>query len=151
MARNPDQPKGAGGRFVRKEQRPQVRDGKSTGSPIGVDDPNFVYRLFEKPSDPPDGKGRDKRLAELKDMGYVHVVRQPPEEVPLACPGEPKGERGGGRWESGRQKLLREHRARPAEGANLAVEEDGVVEVGGHAGQIVSGHEQGLVLSPQLL
>ena len=93
MRRNPDQPKGAGGRFVRKEQRPQVRDGKSTGSPVGVDDPNFVYRLFEKPSDTPDGKGRDKRLAELKDMGYVHVVRETHAELLLACPREAREKR----------------------------------------------------------
>ena len=93
MPRNPDQPKGAGGRFVRKEQRPQVRDGNPTGSPIGVDDPNFVYRLFEKPSDTPDGKGRDKRLAELKDMGYVHVVRETEAELLLACPKEAREER----------------------------------------------------------
>ncbi len=93
MIRNPDQPKGAGGRYVRKEQRPQVRDGKPTDSPVGVDDPNFAYRSFEKPSDTPDGKGRDKRLAELKDMGYVHIVRETEAELLLACPREARDKR----------------------------------------------------------
>ena len=93
MARNPDQQKGALGRFVRREQRPQVKDGKSTGSSVGLGDPNYVYRLFEKPSDTPEGKGRDKRLARLRDMGYVHTVKETESDLLLACPREEREKR----------------------------------------------------------
>ena len=82
MRRNPDQPKGAGGRFVtRKEQRPDpTREQSSTVGTIGLDNPEYHYRTL----------GKDKiteeydRTGRHKESGYT-VVSEGPRRVVVAC------------------------------------------------------------------
>ena len=116
---NPDQTRDQGGMFARKEHTPVFKDGKATGkSTVGLNDPNYVYRHYEKPSDSEHGKGRDARLARLKGFGYVHVALETDAYLILACPRAEREKR----EKAGREKSAKYLAARDSDGDTITIE-----------------------------